>query len=95
MLKTIACVLALSASLPAIAAESRMVRYDDLNLNSRAGTQRLERRIGAAARSVCSAQSTSVVSLGETMQTRACVARAKTSAREQIAVREADTSLGG
>ena len=99
MLKTIACVLALStslaASLPATAADSRLVRYDDLNLANRAGMERLERRISAAAKGVCGANSTVALPLGEAVQTKSCIAKARASAREQIAALETDTALGG
>lgn len=59
MLKSIACALALAASLPATAAatdkvvRNEVVRFDDLNLTSPAGVAALERRINSVARRVC------------------------------------------
>lgn len=99
MPKTFAAALALTAgafaTLPAAAApDSRVVRYDDLNLASPAGVERLERRIEQAARSVCGF-SNSRTGPGEFAASRACLARAKARAREQMAAIDTDQTLGG
>lgn len=84
MFKTIFGVLALAAALPAAAAESRTVRYDDLNLASPAGQDRLQRRIDGAARDVCGGGQTRE-SLAMLAETQKCIAEARTRARAQVA----------
>ena len=97
MLKTLACALAVTAALPAAAApltESRVVRYDDLNLSSRAGIERLERRIDAAARSACGVTAR-LTSPGEFANTRACLAASKARAAQQVAALGRANARGG
>ena len=99
MLKTITAALTLTvgafAALPATAApDSRVVRYDDLNLASPAGVERLERRIDQAARAICGFSSTRT-GPGELAASRACLAKAKARAREQMASIDADQTYGG
>lgn len=96
MMKTILIgALAIAASVPATAqVETRLVRYDDLNLTSQAGMQRLEQRIRSAARAVCSV-STARVAVGEVARTRECVAKARAGADRQVAALDRDTALGG
>ena len=55
MFKTIACVFALAAAVPAVA-DTRVVRYDDLNLATTSSVERLETHIHNAAHQVCGAR---------------------------------------
>lgn len=90
MFKAIACALALTASLPAAANDlvetSVIVRHDDLKLSSPAGMERLERRIHAAARTVCGASTSRELALGVAARNRACVTKAKAGAMAQVAL---------
>lgn len=94
MLKSLACVLALTAAVPAVA-ETRVVRYDDLNLSSPAGLERLDRRIDAATRQVCGADETYRSSLADRGAVRKCIAEAKARAADQVARREIGATRGG
>lgn len=93
MLKTMIGVLALAATLPA-AAETRAVRYDDLNLASSAGVERLERRIHNAARDACRIPDFRV-SLTEKAAGDKCVAETKARAMEQVARLDLGVARGG
>lgn len=84
MLKTIIGVLALTTTLPVAAQDSRVVRYDDLNLAVQAGQDRLERRIDAAARSVCRAEAGRIADLRENARSRACIKEATARATSQV-----------
>lgn len=99
MLKTMIGALALAATMPAVvpaaAAETRIVRYDDLNLASPAGMERLERRINAAARTVCGAHAGRIAGVSDTLETKACVAQAKARAARQVAALETRQARGG
>lgn len=100
MLKTTIGALALAATLPAAATpalhyESRVVRFDDLNLASPAGFDQLERRIDAAARAVCGARAGVLVSPSELALTRACMIQAKAKAAKQVATLRPDGARGG
>lgn len=94
MFKTIACVLAIAAAVPA-AAESRVVRYDDLNLSSAAGMKAFERRLDGAARQVCGASYDYRQSLTLQASTKKCVAEAKARARSDFAARDINQARGG
>ena len=98
MLKTITFALAAAAAattaVPATAQESRVVRYDDLNLASQAGVERLERRIDQAARSVCG-YGFERTRPGELARSRECFAKARAQAREQMARLDSYQTLGG
>ncbi len=96
MMKTILIgTLALAATVPANAqVETRVVRYDDLNLTRKAGMDRFGQRIRSAARAVCSV-STGRVAVGEVARTRECVAKAKAGADRQVGALDRDTALGG
>lgn len=93
MLKTMIGVLALAAALPA-AAETRTVRYDDLNLASPIGVERLERRIANAARDVCRVADFPV-SLTEKAAGEKCIAESKARAMEQVARLDLGVARGG
>lgn len=95
MLKNLIGALALAATLPATAAESRIVRYDDLNLANPAGVARLERRINNAAREVCGAGSDYRESLILLADTKKCIAEAKARAMAQVARLDAGATRGG
>lgn len=99
MLKTISGALALAAAfspaLPAFASDSRVVRYDDLNLASPAGQERLQRRIDSAARDVCGGGSATRESLAVLAQTQKCIAQAKTRAQAQVARVTTNDARGG
>lgn len=93
MLKTIFGALALAATLPASAAtevETRVVRFDDLNLANAAGMARLERRINAAARSVCGFRSLHEMPANFAAQAWNCVVKAKANAMRQVAAIDSD-----
>jgi UrcA family protein len=94
MFKTIACVVALAAAVPA-AAESRLVRYDDLNLSSPAGIERLERRIDGAARQVCGLRYDFRQSLIVQAATKKCMVEAKANAMAKVAQLETSATRGG
>lgn len=83
MIKQFACILALAASIPA-SAESRQVRYDDLNLSTVAGKNHLDRRISAAARAVCGGWTVRDVAPGYAVDSARCVQTAKTDAYRQL-----------
>lgn len=96
MFKTMIGALALAATLPAAAAaETRVVRYDDLNLTNPAGFERLERRINHAAREVCRANADYRQSLIQLPETKKCVAEAKARAMAQVARLGAGAARGG
>ena len=97
MLKTMIGALALAATLPAAAAttESRLVRYDDLNLSNAAGIERLERRITNAARQVCGVSGNHRESVAELAETQKCIADAKASAMAQVARLDTRAARGG
>lgn len=99
MLKPIFAALALAATVlapvPAAAApQNHMVRYDDLDLARPADVARLERRIDQAARSVCGLRYDRTA-LGEFARGRACFAKARAQAREQVAMLDTRDGLGG
>ena len=94
MIKQIVCVLALAAAVPA-AADTRVVRYDDLNLASPAGIERLERRIDAAARQVCATGNDYRHSLIVHSETQKCIASAKAGAMAQVAKLDTGAARGG
>lgn len=97
MLKTILTgALALAVALPAAAqTETRLVRYDDLNLANPAGMTQLERRISAAARAVCHVSDARMGGPGEAIKASQCIAKAKASAKRQVAALDRKTTLGG
>jgi UrcA family protein len=63
-------------------AASRVVSYADLNLGTTAGQQALQRRIAAAARSVCAPLDG--LPLKQAAEYRACVAQATARARSTL-----------
>lgn len=96
MMKSLIAAMALTTALPALASESRVVRYDDLNLASPAGMERLDRRIDRAARSICGLGGTArIVGLRALEAAGDCLAKAKASAARQVAAAEARQARGG
>ena len=96
MLKTLIGALALAATLPAAAAaETRVVRYDDLKLTTPAGLERLERRINNAAREVCDASTDYRESLILLADAKKCIAEAKARAMAQVARLDTRAARGG
>lgn len=100
MLKSIACTLALAASLPAAAAaepvvKNETVRFDDLNLASSAGIATLERRINSAARRVCDYYEPRGFSYIMSKDLSDCMDNALASARQQVAVKTGATIRKG
>ena len=85
--------LALSAS--AAQAETALVTYSDLNLDSAAGQKTLERRIEKAAREVCGQWAGGTRNLRSDMAARACFEKAKAGAGAQVASLVDDQALGG
>jgi UrcA family protein len=98
MLKTITCGIALAATALAAApaaADSRVVRYDDLNLASEAGMKKLEQRINSAARAVCGSGHDYRQSLALQAGTKKCIAEARSRAFSDFAARTNDGARGG
>lgn len=93
MLKTLICALALGAALPA--AETRVVRYDDLNLSTEAGMKRLETRINGAARVVCGAGGNYRESLAALAAKQKCISESKARAMAQVARIDTRAARGG
>lgn len=102
MLKSIACGLALVASLPAAAAgpadmEPRKVTvvYDDLNLASPKGVAALERRLVDAARDACGYHDARFFTRILPASVSTCVTQALASAKAQVALKEGVAVLKG
>ena len=70
---------------PAAAAPSVGVKYADLDLSTRAGQQKLERRIDSAARSVCGMDEIRTGRFTPSTAQRQCYAEAKESVHQQVA----------
>lgn len=94
MLKTLIGALALAAALPA-AAETRVVRHEDLDLSTEAGIERLERRISGAARAVCGARGNYRESLIALAATQKCISESKARAMAQVARLDTRAGRGG
>ena len=87
--------LAVVAAPVAAANQSVTVEYKDLNLSSPKGQKILERRIDAAARQVCGADSTVTGTRIVSRESRACMANAKRQLAKKIASLVEDQRLGG
>lgn len=94
MFKTMIFGLTVAASFPALASESRIVRYDDIDLSSPAGLEKLDHRIDIAARSICG-NGNFRASLAELADRRACVMDVKARAAQQVALLDKPASRGG
>lgn len=100
MLKSLACALVLTASLPIAAAAStpvrnEVVRFGDLNLASPDGVAALERRIAAAARRVCGYQDTRGGSKIIPKEYYDCMDNALARASQQVAAKTGATIRKG
>jgi UrcA family protein len=70
---------------PAAAGTSVAVKYADLDLSTRAGQQKLERRIDSAARSACGMDQVQTGRLTPSTAQRQCYAQTKASVHDQVA----------
>ncbi len=106
MLKTPLSAAAMAAALiasPALAgtpakdtgAQSMVIKYSDLNLATAEGQERLERRINAAARKVCNIDRQRTGTRIQSAKNKACYAKARKSARNQMASLISETRRGG
>jgi UrcA family protein len=81
--------LAGSAMTPALANEPEkltvQVQYNDLNLDTREGQQQLDRRLEKAVRTVCRTQAYTGGSRILSLDAKACLAKARTDVRQQVA----------
>ncbi|MEM6909637.1 MAG: UrcA family protein [Pseudomonadota bacterium] len=71
------------------------VNYADLDLTSKEGQAALERRVESAAKTVCKS---TVINTGSRIRSRAsreCLAKARLSAKRQVAAAIADRQRGG
>lgn len=75
--------------------QSLQIEYSDLNLNSVEGQARLEDRIDAAAKKVCKLNEQRTGTRLRSNERRECFAKAKKSARNQMAVTIQETQKGG
>ncbi|HSF13414.1 MAG TPA: UrcA family protein [Erythrobacter sp.] len=81
--------LAGSAVTPTLANETEkmtiQVQYDDLDLATPEGQQRLDQRLEKAVRTVCRTKSHTGGSRILSLDAKACLAKARTDARQQVA----------
>lgn len=95
---TAALALAFTAS-PALAGtsdvSSQSVGYADLNLATPEGQARLERRIDAAAKSVCRVNQVRTGTRLRSPNQGACLANARASAKKQVSAMMSQTQRGG
>ncbi|MEP0390525.1 MAG: UrcA family protein [Erythrobacter sp.] len=75
--------------------QTKSIAFADLDLNSPQGQERLERRIEAAARSVCSAHESHLGTRLRSSQHNACIANARAQAKKQIASAVSNQRRGG
>ena len=91
--------LAGAAITPALAGngapQSIAIKTADLNLASPEGQKTLDRRIEHAARTVCRTPSISTGTRIMSHEAQACLAKARSGARAQVAVLMADQQRGG
>ena len=80
-----AAALAATAFAVPAAAETVEVKYDDLDLSTRAGQDKLERRIESAARSACGMSDIRTGRLTPSTAQRQCFQQTKASVHEQVA----------
>ena len=80
---------------PALAAESKTISYRDLDLSSASGRQELDRRISAAARSLCDSSAIETGTLLRSRKAQSCYKEASAAARAAIAAQVKEDRLGG
>ncbi|MDG5748055.1 UrcA family protein [Qipengyuania sp. XHP0207] len=92
----IAAFAGLSLAIPAQASDTQSIEvpFDDLNLASAAGQERLDRRIEAAARTVCGYERRTGSRIID-HQTRTCLDTARASARAKVAEATSAFTKGG
>lgn len=66
-------------------AESKSIKYDDLDLSSPAGAKELDRRIDAAAKETCGWAGVRTGSRMASKSVKSCLETARASARKQVA----------
>lgn len=97
-LATAALGLAFTAA-PAFAgpadAPAQKINLEGLNLETASGQQMLDKRIERAAKSVCRVNQVRTGTRLRASQARACVAKAKASAKRQVAATAKQQRLGG
>ncbi|MBV7258597.1 UrcA family protein [Erythrobacter crassostreae] len=71
------------------------ISTEGLDLDTPAGQKMLDRRIDRAARSVCNANQARTGTRLKNVQARACVAKARASAKRQVTAMIEDERLGG
>jgi len=94
-----AAALGLAVTAPAHAAPAEkitiQVDYSDINLSSAKGVQLLEDRIEKAVRTVCRVDHVQTGSRLVSRDARACLAKARASAHQQMAAITSDRQRGG
>lgn len=84
------------AATPAAAAPTVGVKYSDLDLSTKAGQDKLERRIDSAAKAACGMDEIRTGRFTPSTAQRQCYQQAKTSVGEQVAQAIArDSARGG
>ena len=96
LLATLAAASVLATAAPAIArdVQSVTVTYDDLNLATLKGQERLDRRIDSAVRKVCGSAQRSATRILDPKVT-ACMKEARAKARSRVAAEIDAERLGG
>lgn len=96
---TAASIALVATATPAIAGPmdvpTQKVSYADLDLTSPEGQAVLDRRIDAAARKVCAMDEIRTSTRIKSRESKACYAKARASAANQVAGIVADKQLGG
>jgi len=75
--------------------KSETVAYSDLDLTTSEGRETLERRIEAAAKRVCSITPPTAADRTRRADANACLAKARASAKQQLAMATQDSRRGG
>lgn len=104
-MKTLALTLAAAATgivglaTPAFAnpmtVKTEHVRYGDLDLSASEGQKTLESRVDAAVKRVCGIAPLNPADLARLADARSCVAKARASARQQMALATDSAARGG
>jgi UrcA family protein len=79
----------------AVTVKTEHVRYGDLDLSTAEGVKTLERRVDAAAKRVCDVSPPKPGNLTRQQAGRSCLAKARASARQQVALAAQDSRRGG
>ncbi|MEO1489698.1 MAG: UrcA family protein [Pseudomonadota bacterium] len=87
------------AATPAFATSAEVktetVSFADLDLSTQAGQETLDRRVNAAAKRVCDTNSASTTNRLRSYDARKCLAKARASARQQVATVTLKQQRGG